>query len=576
MHLHFLKKHKWIILIFLLALFFRTWKLAELPSGFHVDEVKVGWNAYSILKTGADDWGHRFPLYYNTFGDFRPTGYFYLTIPSILIFGLNEFAVRFPGALFGSLTIIIVYLLVRELSGSNRFTTHHISLFAAIMLAFSPWHISLSRATSEGITALFFALTGLLLLCRSVRLAKGSEQQSKVRHIGNLILSILFFLASYFLYHSARLLVPLFALLTIVYFLWPEFSKSKSKKVSYLDHLPGGTDSPPGVYPLIVCLLLFLTTLLFSLDPSARGRFNQVSIFKDLDVQYELDKMPFEEGPGHVFKARLFHNKPSVYARRFVNEYAQYISSKFFLVPKEAKPARYMTVGMGVLTYVEFFLLLAGLAAIAQKKSYTSLLPLGLLLLAPLPAALTTEDSPNLHRALFMVPFLALVEAYGAYYLLRINSRFSVRTLVSTAFLANFVFFFHQYFVHNPVNAPLHRNAGAQELASKISQVQTNYDKIIFTEIPDSPYPWIAFSGKFDPAIFNSAAKIRDKGIWGYKNYVFASQRCPSRDAFNDLGKILVVDADACETGNSPNGAHVLDQIKRPDGTVVYTLWARD
>ena len=40
-----------------------------------------------MLKTGADDKGNKFSLYYNTFGDYRPTGIFYFTMPSIYVFG---------------------------------------------------------------------------------------------------------------------------------------------------------------------------------------------------------------------------------------------------------------------------------------------------------------------------------------------------------------------------------------------------------------------------------------------------------------------------------------------------------
>src|SRR3990167_10194170 len=109
------RKTKLLILIFLLALFLRTYRLSTFPFGFHADEVRVGWNSYSILKTGLDDRGNLLALYYNTFGDYRPTGIFYFTIPSILIFGLTEFAVRFPSALFGALTIFPIYFLTKEL-----------------------------------------------------------------------------------------------------------------------------------------------------------------------------------------------------------------------------------------------------------------------------------------------------------------------------------------------------------------------------------------------------------------------------------------------------------------------------
>lgn len=78
------------------GIFLRVYRLSEIPAGFHIDEVRVGWNAYSILKTGRDDWGKSWQLHYNNFGDFRPIGIFYLTIPPVAFIGLSEFATRFP------------------------------------------------------------------------------------------------------------------------------------------------------------------------------------------------------------------------------------------------------------------------------------------------------------------------------------------------------------------------------------------------------------------------------------------------------------------------------------------------
>ena len=98
-------------MIFILAFFLRTYKLSTLPPGFHVDEVKAGWNAYSLWLTGRDDWLHPFPLHYDTFGDQRPTGLFYAIIPSLKLFGLTQYAVRFTPALFGSLAVFAVFFL---------------------------------------------------------------------------------------------------------------------------------------------------------------------------------------------------------------------------------------------------------------------------------------------------------------------------------------------------------------------------------------------------------------------------------------------------------------------------------
>src|SRR5260370_41649237 len=95
--------------IFLIGALFRFVNLSSYPSGFHIDEASLGYNGYSLLLTGKDDNGNFLPLYIDMFGDNRPSGYHYLTIIPILFFGLNVFATRFPGALFGSLTIFAIY-----------------------------------------------------------------------------------------------------------------------------------------------------------------------------------------------------------------------------------------------------------------------------------------------------------------------------------------------------------------------------------------------------------------------------------------------------------------------------------
>ncbi|MBI3289830.1 glycosyltransferase family 39 protein [Candidatus Microgenomates bacterium] len=550
----FLKSHKLLIAVFLLALFLRIFKLGEFPVGFHVDEAKAGWNAYSILKTGQDDRGNKFALYYNSFGDYRPTGIFYTIIPSLVLFGKSEFAVRFPSALLGALTIFPLYFLVNELSRRKKLEIGNwkLEILAASLLAVSPWHISVSRATSEVAISMFIALSGLYFIIRFLN--------SRAKKF--LLAGVLLLVLSYFFYHSVRILIPLFVAV-IVFYYW----KSLGLHIGCV-----------GTKRLAVggLVIVSLATFFFSLSSEARGRFSQVSVFNDLNVQHELEKMPFEEGPNRVFVARLFHNKPSVYARRFIEEYSKYFSPDF-LISKSAAPARYVTVGMGVLTYIEALLFIIGLVAIAQKKA--SVLPLLLLFVAPIPAALTTEDSPNLHRALFMLPFILIIGAYGLQFLTKVRKWGKLLFRGALVLLTlNFIFYLHMYYVHNKVHIPLYRNIGAKELAVKIAQIQNSYNKIILTNIPDDPYPWIAFFTGQDPAVFNKDAVTREKGNWMSENLVFVGQRCPSRDAFTqiDVERLLVVDAEGCASESNLKGKQGInmEEIKRTDGTVVYTLWS--
>lgn len=546
----FYKKNKLIIFIVILALFVRLYQLGTLPAGFHADEVRAGWNAYSILKTGKDDRGNRLAFFYNTFGDYRPTGIFYATIPSIVLFGNTEFAVRFPSAFLGGLSVIPLYLLVSSLlKGTQVIKKEHVALISAGILAFSPWHINVSRATSEVVISLFFALWGFYFYLRLLH-------DFKTKYA---LYSFSFFTTSYFFYHSIRLLAPIFVFVIFLSF-WKKL-KEQPRKIAFG-----------------VVLALFVLTAIWSIPSQARGRFSQVSIFNDLDVQYELSRMPFEEGPNQVFIARLFHNKPLVYTRHFLNEYAKYFSANF-LLGNAAKPMRYTTTGVGLLTYVEFILVILGTVAIAQKRMLA--LPLLLLLISPLAAALTTEDTPNLHRALFMILFISIIGGYGGYLLLTIN-RFKKIIIYGTSllFFLNFIFFSHMYIVHTKVHAPLYRNIGAKELAIELAKLQSQYDKIILTNIPDDPYPWIAFFTNRDPAVFNKDAILREHGNWSTENFYFTGLRCPSRDAFKapDVKRLLVVDTEGCESESNLRGRTdvvILKQIERPDYSKVYTLWSK-
>ena len=525
-----------LLYIFLCALFIRTYRLGEIPSGFHVDEVKVGWNAYSILKTGKDDWGKAWQLHYNSFGDFRPTGYFYLTIPSITIFGLNEFAVRFPSAFFGALTAVPLFYFVNLLAKNKN-----VSYLSSLLLAFSPWHITLSRATSEGIVSVFFVIIGIYFFF--VSLTKSRKTY--------FISSSFFLVSSYFFHHSARLLTPLFILIIFIFNPKVSFKISSVKKWS-----------------LFLIIGLFVLTATFASNKEARGRLSQVSIFNDLGIRHLRDKLPFEEGQNKVFTARAFHNKLVLWGTRFVDEYSQYFSAKFLLSSGEAKPSRYNTVGNGVLTYAEFLFLIVGLIYIAKNKF--SYLPFLLLLIAPFPAAMTTEDSPNLHRSILMIPFIATICAFGLY---KVN-----RSLGFILLTLNFIYFSHMYLVHNRVHEPipLSRNVGVKEAIFAIDSLRKNYDLIYVTDIPDDIYPWYAFYTKQNPQVFNEKAKERDKGEWEFENIVFGKIKCPSRDVKPEISaqKTLLIDAEGCNTDPEKTSLKKILEIKRPEGGIPYTFWS--
>ena len=189
------------LLIILLAFFLRFFMLGKNPPSLYSDEASLGYNAYSILKTGYDEFGQKLPLdKFIAFGDYKPIGYIYAAVPSIALFGLNEFAIRFPSALSGVLMVIMTYYLVKEL-----FNKEKLALISAFLLAVSPWSLHLSRAAFEA------NLAALLNLLAVYFFVKGAKEKGYY-----LIFSMICFAGTFYTFNSNRVLMPLLLCLCII------------------------------------------------------------------------------------------------------------------------------------------------------------------------------------------------------------------------------------------------------------------------------------------------------------------------------------------------------------------------
>jgi len=539
-------KKLFLILIILIAGFLRFYKLRELPPGFHVDEVSFGYNAYSLMRIGKDENGNFFPLYIDTFGDQRPAGYFYLTIPAIKIFGLNEFAVRFPSAFFGVLAVWLVYFLVNKLI-ENFSAAYYISIIASFLLAISPWHITISRATSEASVALFLILAGVyLFLC-------GLERQRKV----DFLFSLLLFFISYYFYHTPRVFVPLLIFgVTILY--WQKLETQKTKNTSLIF--------------LIICLVVSFLTI--ALGPGT-ARFKQVSIFNNPGVQLRLDEQIREEFRGtNIYLVRLFHNKLVNYGREILSNYTKHFAFDFLFL-NGGLPMRYRIPEMGLLHLVEVPFLLLGIILLLKERMNLSWLMIYWLLIGPVAVSLTQEDVPNVQRSLFMLPSFQVITAYGFYksvtFLKRKNWRMVLIIFSILGLGFNFSYFCHQYLVHQRVYRPWFRNYGLKELVNEINRVDSQYERIVFTKAHNDPYIYILFYNQYDPETYQRYHSLRSSDRWGFEKYVFHPTDCPSHqkeEIFRD-GKALFVDKGECK---AMPYTQTLKIISREDNTPVFRL----
>jgi 4-amino-4-deoxy-L-arabinose transferase-like glycosyltransferase len=147
--------------ILLAAVVTRFVWLDVLPTGINRDEAALGYNAFLLQKTGLDEWGRKWPLALESFGDYKLPGYVWLTVTSFTLFGVSDWALRLPAALAGVLLVGLSYAFARQLNWSEKW-----SLVFAAILTFSPILIFYSRMAWEANVGLTLMVASLCLLVK--------------------------------------------------------------------------------------------------------------------------------------------------------------------------------------------------------------------------------------------------------------------------------------------------------------------------------------------------------------------------------------------------------------------------
>ncbi len=541
---NFIKKNSVIFFllgIFLLAASLRFYKLSEFPVGFHIDEAILGYTAYSLILTGKDTNNNFYPMYTEVFGDNLPTGYHILTMLPVKLFGLTELATRFVGAFFGSITVFAVFFLAFSI-----FRDKKISLLTALLVALSPWHVSLSRGSSEAEVALFFIILGFACVIHSFNI-----QQKKYLLYGTVGL-----LVSYFFYHTPRIFVPiLYGSLMLVFFYWGKIIKQY--KVWLL-----------GSFFIIGMSALLLVFVL----PGGSSRFNQISIFSFPETKLVMEEQIREDGVmgAQTLLTRVFHNKVISYFLTFTSNYFDYFTANFLFI-KGGLPAIFTVPQMGLVYIVElpFFIFGFVLLSISKKTLYKT--PLVWLLLSPVVASFTVDDIPNIRRAAVMIPAIEMIVAYGFFNVIKDSFWKKTITYVWVIFLLlNFFYFLHQYFFHQPIHRNWYRNDGFAQMIKTIKNSYTSVDKIIVTKNAGGIYPLVLFYMQYDPRMYQTEGSPKDHDYKGFGKFIFVPQACPfhqKHEYFPKGYKVIYIEKGECATNAQNEKA-----IFRKDGIKEFNL----
>jgi hypothetical protein len=429
----------------------RFHRLGSVPPALYCDEAFQGYEAYCLLRTGADSRGETAPLFFDIFGvGWQEPLYVYLTTLPVFLLGTTEAAARAAAAAAGTLALGAIGALAWAVRGPRA------GAAAALLAAASPWAFHFSRIGFQASLLPPLLAAGAALLLRSVRV----ERPSPVRPGGAAPGASLPWLVggaaatslALYTYVAARVLVPLLLAGFAVCFL-PALRR-------------GGAPAPAAA--LAAVLAIGAPVAAFALTPEGRARYDDVGLAS--------------RGGG------------TDAALAFAANYAAYFGPGFLL--REGDPnLRHSARGFGMVHAHDLLFAAAGVAAALARRGPFDLFLLWWLLVAPLPAALGA-DPAHAVRAIGMTPPLYALAGAGAAALTQRGGPLdparprgrALLAVIALAAMGSAAAYLRHYFVAYPTYSGPAWQYGLKEAYAEVETLSEGHDSIYVTRVEDFPH----------------------------------------------------------------------------------------
>lgn len=466
------KQWLFLVIIVFLGLLLRIYRVDEIPGSLSPDEAALGYNAYSLLKTGADEHGVFFPLSLQSFGDWKLPGYPFFTILPVMFFGLTDLAIRLPSVIAGVISVILVYLISLTL-----FRKQGIALLSAFFMTVSPWSIYFSRAAYEVNVATTLFLAGFLIF---VKFFYENRKYSKM-----LIVAAFLFGLTIFTYHSYAIFLPLFLALLFILL-------RKQINLNYW------------VVAASIIFILFFGLFNFVISRNGSNKISTLVIFNDPNILYSrVEKLRGDMSNENELFKRIVHNKylgvSYQLAQNYINSF-----NPVFLFDKGGEKLQHNLGTMSNLYLIDALFLFIGLLSIFWHREKSLKLLIAWIIIAPIPSIIT-KDTPNSTRLFTLMPVFTLIASYGVYQIINYYKKnkylkYIVSGLVFSFYALNVLFFLDGYFIHFNMQRVRFWHYGYRE-AVLLAQKYPDHD-VVMTGPENFPYIYFLFYNSYDPSLF--------------------------------------------------------------------------
>lgn len=491
-----LKNHKlFFILILFLACFFRLYKLDSLPPSLNWDEISHGVTAQSLLLTGKDQWGNKWPIFnFRAYGDYPTTLNLYLTLPFVKFFSLNALSIRLPSAIMGIMLVVSSYVIALLLFKDKKY-----ALLAMLLTALSPWSLFPSRAVFQSTIAQGIFPFAVLFFLLGLKKPKF------------LLLSSVLFGLSMYAYHSTRIIaIPLVFLLILI-----NFKQLKNKNTAVL--------------ALSIFLIFSIPSIINLSQPGSRARGQWVSILSPAAINEINESRRLFTGPPTL--NRLLNNRATYFIPRFIGNYLNQLNPvPLFFQGTGQYQFNIPHTGLLFPVTLPFFYIGLFFVFIKSKQNslYRSLLTWHLIGL--IPAVITTGDFP-LIRAMTILPLPFIYIALG---LQLTFSRLKKSNLIYLIFILIFSFqsslYLKNYVASYFQNYSSSWQYGYQQVIDFTKQLYPNYTQIFFTKKYGEPHEFVLFYWPWDLKLYQSDPNLN----WDYHSNWYWVNSFDKFTFFND------------------------------------------
>jgi len=459
-----------LALIIAIGIATRFYKLGEAPAGLYVDEAGQGYSAYSILKTGKDEFEKSFPIVFRSLTDFKTPVYIYLVTPLIPFFGLSAFTVRFPSFLFSILTIPVLFFITQHLSKNVS-----LAIIGSLLLAISPWHILFGRTNFECNVALFFYLLGVLSFYLGLKNPK------------LFILSAVSFAIAIPSYHSQRIVTPLTLMVLFIRYKDLIFDKTRKKYI---------------FAGIILGALILLPTLSVATTPGFLARAAGLNIFSHIRQMPDGFIASYHGILNPVINGSWFLS-----TREFLSLYFSYFSPRYMFFLGDYG-ARSSFPELSTFFLLQFPFYIYGLFLLFKKKNLGNLkfFIVLMLLISPIPAAVTRDPYTTIRALPLVVPQILIVSLGIFEFINSLKNRTGYLLIAPASVLIisySLAKLYSSVIILNEYHRAKAWDFGWQEVVQKIQTLDQKLPIVVDNARADA-YPQIAFYLKYDPGKFQS------------------------------------------------------------------------